>query len=190
MKKSNWSVLVTLMCAFTLAACGNTEDENDHDNHDNHAHGENHEENHENHNHGGEDLAAEGCEHMKDGPSQAVTAAAEASGTLEDVALAHTRVDITLADYMGMKGGFVRYEAAETGDYVFFVDSDVALEVRDDADAVVAFEEMGVAVDACAEVAVQHTIELEAGKSYKIVLGPTDAASVKIVSEHAGEHAE
>lgn len=190
MKKSNWSVLVTLMCAFTLAACGNTEDENNHDNHDNHAHGENHEENHENHNHGGVDLSEEGCLHMQADSSQMIAAVADESGSLENAAVKHKRVDITLADYMGMKGGFVRYEATETGDYVFFVDSDVALEVRDDADAVVAFEEMGVAVDACAEVAVQHTIELEAGKSYKIVLGPTDAASVKIVSEHAGEHAE
>jgi hypothetical protein len=127
---------------------------------------------------------------MKNGPSEAIDAAADDSGDLANAAFEHTRVDITLADYMGMKGGFVRYEAAESGDFAFFVDSDVALEVRDDADAVVSFEEMGIAVDECAEVAVQHTIELEAGKSYKIVLGPTDAASVKLVTEHAGEHAE
>lgn len=184
-------MLGMVLFGLSLSACGGGEEDNHDHNHDHANHDHNHEENHanhENHMHGGEELVAEGCEHMKDGPEQAATAVADGSATLEDITAEHTRIDVTLADYMGMKGGFVRYEAAESGDFVFFVDSDVAIEVldADNMDSAVAFEEMGVAVDECAEVAVQHTIEFEAGKSYKILLGPTDAELVKLVIEHGG----
>ncbi len=42
-----------------------------------------------------------------------------------------------------------------------------------------------MAVDACAEVAVQHTVELEVG-TYRLSFGPTEATTVTLVAEEAG----
>lgn len=187
MSKLNYALAP--LVALTFAACGGEDNhEENHANHEeNHA---NHEDNnHANHEHG--DVDEEACAHMANGPNTSVAAVADIGGALEDATAEHTRVDVTLAmDFEGQNGGYVRYEAAEAGDFVFFVDSDVAIALYDDADAEVPFEETGVMVDTCAEVAVKHVAELEAGASYKIELGPTDATEVRLVIEHGGEHEE
>lgn len=162
-------VQLSMVCAaLMLGACSD-----DHD-HDEEAHGS---------------VNEEGCEHMAGGPSKAVTAALELTGTIPDATAEHTRIDVTLVDgFEGKKGGYVRYEAAETGDFAFFVDSDVAVALLDDQGQPVAFEGAGAAVTECSEVALRYTAELTAGSSYRLKIGPTDAATARLVIEHdAGE---
>lgn len=160
-------VRMSMVCAaLTLGAC----DDHDHD-----------EEDHGN-------INEEGCEHMANGPSKAVTAVAALTGTVPDATAEHTRVDVALIDFEGAKGGYIRYEAAETGDFAFFVDSDATVALLDDQGQPVAFEGAGAAVNECSEVALRYTAELTAGSSYRIKIGPTDATTVRLVIEHdAGE---
>ncbi len=174
---SSLKYALALSFLFTTTACG------DEENHDNH------EENHENHD-SEENPHEEACLHMQNGPSEAITANAEKDlSALPDATKEHTRVDITLvtgADFGEDNGGYVRYEAEETGDYAIFVSADVALEITD-GDTTIAFEEEGEAVTECTEVSVANLVELEAGKSYQIKIGPTSETEVRLVIEH-GEH--
>lgn len=150
------------LLALAVAACG---DEHDHD----HEH---------------EDPTAEACEHAAEGPSRPVQAA-EADAAPAIQSYAHARVDITLLAGADGNGGSVAFNVGEAGDYLFFLTADVPLTFSDDAGAV-EIEETAV-VDACAVVAVSHTVELSPGV-VTLTFGPTDATEVGLVFEMAGEH--
>lgn len=155
---------MSMVCAaLGLGAC------DDHD-HDDEAHGS---------------VNEEGCEHMANGPNKAVAAVAALTDAVPDATAEHTRIDVTLVDgFEGKKGGYIRYEAAETGDFAFFVDSDVPIALLNDQGQPVAFEGAGASVNECSEVALRYTAELTAGSSYRIKIGPTDTAIVRFVIEH------
>lgn len=165
--------------AFVLAAslagfgCGDEHDHGDDHNHD-------HENNH------AHDPQEEGCEHMGDGPFADATAAADATGTLENVAVEHTRVNIALTDFETEKGGVVSFEAPEAGDYIFFLSDAVDISVASsDGTALVAEASEGESTLCPGVIAASHTYELAVG-TYTITLGPTSADSVGIVYEVAG----
>jgi hypothetical protein len=160
---------------LALLACGEADD-------DDHAHGT-----------GGAtaDAAAEtpdteGCEHMAEGPSAAVTAGADraAAGAIADD---HMRYDVTFVDRPdGRKGGLVTFAADETGDFHFFFDAAVPYQVADAAGTAVEVEESSPGTDTCSDIKQWDVVELEVG-TYTLTFGPTDAAGVKIVVEHGGE---
>jgi hypothetical protein len=128
----------------------------------------------------------EGCEHMVEGPSAAVTAGADAAsaGAIADD---HTRYDVTFVDLAGgQKGGAVTFAADETGDFHFFFDAAVPYQVADAAGTVVEIEESSPGTEACTEIKQWDIVELAVG-TYTLTFGPTDATGVKIVVEHGGE---
>lgn len=122
--------------------------------------------------------AAEACEHFADGPSQAVTAAATEADA-PSVTFAHTRVDIALVDFEGAMGGYVKYEADEAADFLFFLDSaDLPFELIGGS------FESSAEVDLCDEVAVALTADLAVGPVV-LKIGPTSATEVHLVVEEA-----
>lgn len=164
-----WSDAVrtpTRFAAFALAACALVACGDDHDDH------------------AADDPIAEACEHAADGPSRAVTAAApEAAPAIQSYA--HARVDITLLAETDGNGGSVAFNVAEAGDYIFFLTADVPLAFGDDAGGIAI--EATAAVDACAEVAVSHTVELDPG-IVTLTFGPTEATEVGLIFEAGGDH--
>lgn len=159
--------LLTLTFA-TLALTGCDDHDDDHD------HGHEH----------GEELAGEACEHTAGGPFEDVTATADASGA-PSVTFQHTAVNIALVDVEGGKGGVVEYNASAAGDLAFFLSADVPIAFENSAGEPLTIE-TSEAVDACAEVAVQHILEVEVG-SVRLVFGPTDASTVTLVAEAISE---
>jgi hypothetical protein len=140
----------------------------------------------------GEDLLAEACEHMQDGPFEDVTAAADRAAALPDVTYEHTSVRVALVDVAGGRGGFVAFRAAAAAGYVFFLSANVAFGVSDAAGAPVTLEQSRGDLGACAEVSVEHTVALEVG-TWTLSLGPTSETTVSLVIEeeggaHEGEH--
>jgi hypothetical protein len=134
---------------------------------------------------GAEDLDAEGCEHMKEGPFVDVSAGA-AAATAGEVKSDHHAYRVALTTG---QAGYVKYAAAAAGDHVFFLDANVPFAVQDDQGAAVAIEESVTDFTVCTEVAVKHTVELSAVGTYYLVLGPDAAATgVTIVVEAAGHH--
>jgi hypothetical protein len=162
---NNFSILALCAVALAATACGDDHDDHDHD-------------------HGGETLADEACEHTAEGPYRDVTATADAvDGPV--ASFEHTGVRIALVDVTGGKGGFVTFESAEAADFTFFLSAHVPLTVQDATGAPVVIEATAD-VDACAEVAVQYTAELGVG-TYRLSFGPTEATTVTLVAEAAGE---
>jgi hypothetical protein len=156
----------------TLAACGDDEEDASADEGNNHAHDEG-------------TLAEEACEHTAEGPFLDVTATAVAEGAPSGTA-EHTAVRVALATEGDGNVGYVSYEADEDGDFVFFLSQDLPFAILDGAGAEVEIEAT-TPVDTCGEVAVQHVAELSVGR-YLLRLGPTtEASSVSLVAEHAGE---
>ena len=168
--------LIVLLAAVSLFACGESDDNNhNHENHDNHEH---------NANHGTEVTPeADGCEHMVEGPEQAVTAAAAAADA-PSITETHTRYDITIAD----GSGFVALEVAEEGEWHFFFDKDVTLTITDSADAAVAAEETIDSVAECSEVAEGAAYDLGVG-TYVLTIetSETEVSMVPVPGDHAHE---
>lgn len=152
------------LAAIALTGCG---DDHDHD-----------------HDHEGEDPTAEACEHAADGPFEPVNAA-EADAAPAIQSFTHRRIDITLLAAGDVNGGSVAFNATEVGDYVFFLTADVPLAFAGDAGPI-EIEETA-AVDACAEVAVAHTVELSPGV-FTLTFGPTEATEVGLIFEAGGAH--
>lgn len=128
-------------------------------------------------------IDVEGCEHLKEGPPVAVTAAATAD-LAPAVDADHMRYDVALIDVTGGKGGFVKYAAPEATDYLFFLGADVPVQFLDAANAPVAPEESTTSSTVCTEIKGRHLIELAVG-TYAIKIGPTAQTSVGIVVEEA-----
>ncbi len=122
--------------------------------------------------------ATEACEHFAEGPAEAVTAAAT-EAEAPSVTFAHTRIDVALVDFEGGQGGYVKYEADEAADFLFFLGAaDLPFEVVGGA------FESSADVSECAEVAVALTAELEVGPVV-LKIGPTSATQVQLVVEEA-----
>jgi hypothetical protein len=127
----------------------------------------------------------EGCEHLQEGPSSAVTATL--TGTPPAVDDDHRRYDITLVDGTGGKTGSVSFAAAEATDYIIFTSADVALSVTSSSGAQVAIEESAKSSSECTEIKGRHVVPMTVG-TYTLTFGPTTASSVSIVIEHSHEH--
>lgn len=165
--------ILTLSALSTLAACGDDEEDASADEGNNNAHAEE------------GTLAEEACEHTAEGPFLDVTATAMAEGAPSATA-EHTAVRVALATEGDGNVGYVSYEADEDGNFVFFLSQDLPFAILDGAGAEVEIE-ASTPVDTCDEVAVQHVAELSVGR-YLLRLGPTtEATSVSLVAEHAGE---
>ena len=141
---------------------------------------------------------AEACEHLTEGPFEAITAVENplAPGP-PNAAVEHTRVDISFVDITGSTpnteggdfGGTVAFEATEATEYLFFLSAAVPLSVFDaTAGVFIPLENEVVGSELCSELATTHTYVLEVG-TYLLTFGPTDLTEVGMVHEEAGGHA-
>lgn len=141
----------------------------------------------EEHAHEEETPEAEACEHLQEGPAVAITALADPDGALPRGDEPHKRIDVTLADLDAQKGGYIAYEAAEAGEYLFFVNQTLTFKVMDAEGTEVALENSVTGSDLCTDIAVTHTVDLEVG-TYTLMFGPTDLTEVSFVAEHDEAH--
>jgi hypothetical protein len=136
------------------------------------------------------DPEADGCEHMIEGPSEAVTAVADMAADAPDIGEHHIRWEITLVDDgAGMFGGYVDLVVEEAGESVFFGDADIQLTLRDAAGNEVPLHDADDSITACTEVVASNTYELGVG-TYQLELGPSTESTFRVVVIPAGEHTE
>lgn len=137
--------------------------------------------------HGHENPNAEACEHLKEGPAVAVSAAAAASTDAAKIGNDHKRYDVTLVDVTGGKGGFVSFAAAKEGEYILFTSAPAKLNVKSAAMADVAAESSAASVTECTDVKGRHVYDLKVG-TYVIGIGPETADKVSFVVEASDAH--
>jgi len=135
-----------------------------------------------------ENVDVEGCEHLQEGPSTAVTATAATAGA-PAVKDDHRRYDVTLVDVTGGKGGSVTFAAAEEGDYVLFTSADVQVAITDANGQAVAPEASVKSSTECTEIKGRHTIPMKVG-THTLTFGPTTQTSVSLVIEPAAHDHE
>jgi hypothetical protein len=136
------------------------------------------------HDHEGEETPeAEACEHLVDGPAQAVDAKADPkTSDLADVSKSHTRFDVTLpADASGTYGGYVRFLAPAKGGYLVVANASTPLQVIDSAGAEVT-PTSAAATPACSAAKVQLGLNLDVA-TYLVKLGPAPQAKVGLLFE-------
>ena len=127
-----------------------------------------------------EDIYGEVCEHLEEGPSEAVTSTATADGAPE-VADNHTRYDIALTD----GAGFVSFNADEGGEFIFGGDdSSFDLTITDSTGAEVEIEE--TVAEPCEFASSALVADLEVG-SYTIEVSASSDL-LGLIIEHGGEH--
>jgi hypothetical protein len=132
---------------------------------------------------GGEEAptpADDGCEHMINGPSDALAAIAEPTGDAPDMVEHHVRYEITLAGDAAPYGGHVDLIMDEQGQFAIFVSPGVPLTVLDSSGEDVPPEAIETDVKACAEVSAGYTFELGVG-TYRLSLGPSEEPEVQVV---------
>lgn len=128
------------------------------------------------------------CEHMIEGPSQSLTAAAlDATSNIPVVDETHTRFDITLLDIDGTNAGKVDLAIAEAGEHILFLNAAVSLSVTDSTGSGVAAEAMQGDIAACNEVGASYTFDLGVG-TYTLDFESTQQGLVQLVIIPAGEH--
>jgi hypothetical protein len=131
----------------------------------------------------------EACEHLKEGPSAAVTATAATSGA-PAVSNDHKRYDITLPAGTGGNVGSVSFAVSEASDYILFTGANVPVKVTSSAGQEVAFEENATSSPQCGEVKGRYVVPLQVG-TYTLTFGPTTQSTVSLVIEetdHETEH--
>lgn len=137
---------------------------------------------------GGEEVstpADDGCEHMIQGPSAALTAIADAAGDAPDMVEHHVRYDVTLPGDAGLYSGYVDLIMDEPGEFVIFLGQGVPMAVSDSNGEDVLPEVIDTDVTECAEVSAGYTFDLGVG-TYRLSLGPSDDALVQVVVVDAG----
>jgi hypothetical protein len=134
------------------------------------------------------EVVEHGCLHGQFGPFVTVDAAAPGAATAPDVSAEHTAFNVNLIADAGAHVGEVELVAEETTDVAILIGPGVALTVVDAAGQPVEVEaERGIS---CAALTRAHVIEIEAGATYRLRLGPTAAAQALLVIEHAGHEHE
>lgn len=136
------------------------------------------------------DPSEDACEHMIEGPAESATAIDDMSADAPDIGEHHTRFDVTLVGDQSNPGsylGYVDLVVEETGESLIFLDADVPMQLWTAAGDEVAAEASDNAIDACTEVAISYTYDLEVG-TYLMQLGSTSADQVGVVVVLAGEH--
>jgi hypothetical protein len=159
---------IALLClaATSLAALGACGDD--------HAHG---------HTHADESVAEELCEHMADGPAQALTAVATQDSTDgPTISDDHVRYDITLIAVDGGNGGAVTFAAGAAGHHAIALGADIELQAFDAAGVEIAPHHRNTGSAICEEVAADLGFELAVGTT-TFVFGPTEATEVSVVIE-------
>lgn len=155
-------LLAALLLALNVGACDDAHDEHAHD-----------------------DVDAEICEHMADGPARAVVAATEPGGEPPEIGAPHTRYDLALGD--DGQGGFVGLVALPVGDdavRIVAVDRGVEVSALDTAGAPLPLTSSEANPD-CAGV-THHRFALPIGTAtLRFASGEHDQVRVVIESDHA-----
>ena len=127
------------------------------------------------------DSLAAACDHFEYGPFVPIQAAAEATGDLPDVSLAHHRYDVTLAtDAGGQHVAFLKFAADEAKHTWFLPNEDVPVALLAADGTPVALEAASAAEIDCDAAAKAAGAELEPG-TYTLRLGPTTQATLQLV---------
>jgi hypothetical protein len=128
----------------------------------------------------------EGCEHLEEGPFEAVTASAARDAAAPSVAPDHKAYTTTLP---AGAVGYVAFPAAEATDYVVFLDKPVPFAVFNSTGGAVTLTASADSSPECATIRGRHTFALQVGTAF-FGLGPNMGMPVNLVIEEAGGHEE
>lgn len=135
-----------------------------------------------------ESQSADACEHMVDGPFEAVSATIDAGEAGPALTETHTRYTIALsADPAdpGSRIGYVDVVVDEPGELSVYLDAPVPLSVTAPSGDELAAEASEDSIAECIEVAMSHTYDVTVG-TYRVRLGPTDREEASLVLITAG----
>jgi hypothetical protein len=120
-------------------------------------------------------LGLDACEHIVQPAARQVAAEADASAQLPIIEPEHVRLDVLLPD---AAKGFLRVEIDAAGEYGFFLDRTVLLQLTL-LDEPLVPEATGAGGE-CAEVQDAYPFDLDPG-AYRLDLGPSSESSVGLV---------
>jgi hypothetical protein len=141
--------------------------------------------------HGLEDIEAEACEHLDEGPFQPLAATATAADAPAGNET-HVSYEVSLVDLgEGSFGGFVAFDPPEAGEYYVFTDQPVELSFADASGATIAIESQCTS-SPCSETCgiVERRYQLDVGTERVVVAFAPGAVTETLLLFEAGEHAD
>lgn len=158
---------LAVVCVCVAPGLGGCSDDHDHD-----------------HDHG-EDVFAEFCEHIAEGPEVAVTASADADAAPAADA-AHTRYDVTLVDEgSGMFSGSLTRAIGSTDQIIALTEAVPYLVFDSEGNEVPFHHDLGAPAE-CTLIASARHFEMPIG-TVTLTFGPTDVQTFSMVVE-ASDH--
>lgn len=127
-------------------------------------------------------VEVEACAHLATGPFQDVIAGPD---PVTDLAIEIDDDDVAYRVELGTAGGYVFFGAGADAEYLFALDTDVAIAFTTQAGAPVEPIESRTSSDACDDIRAVHLVALDVG-TYFLELSP-DAATATIVVEQYPE---
>ena len=135
-----------------------------------------------------EEAAEHGCVHFQTGPFGEVTAAATA-GDAPEIHAGHELFVVTLVDFGGGHGGYLKLDMSEAGEVLFMLSKPVTVAVTTASGAAVAPAHSPDLSGVCSAIASASVHHLEAAGEYLIELGPSDGETkLDLLIEALGEH--
>lgn len=138
----------------------------------------------------GDDISIEEelCMHMAEDAVETISATemAEDAPLLEE---SHARTEV---DELSETHTYIRFEAGESGDYLFAFSEEVTVQFEDDSGNLIQVESLDTQ-DGCDDIYAIVTIELEVGTYYISISGDTEIIGVgfeNASAEHDHEHEE
>lgn len=128
----------------------------------------------------GDDVDAEACIHLDSGPFQDLVTSETRDSSAPGIADDHVAYTLELP---ASGTGYVFFGAGEAGDFAFFFDQAVDVELTDSAGAVVAPEETATSSPACGTIQLRNVWPLEVG-TYYLEVSSTAVPEVNVVVEH------
>ena len=132
--------------------------------------------------HATDDVFADACEHLANGPIEELTAASAASDQLPLLEAEHTRFDVSLPGDTTHEG-YVRFGADEAGEFWILAGSQVPLEFFQNDVPLTPEESLAQSAE-CAAVGAGVVYDLGPG-AYPLKIGPTSLATISLVVLHA-----
>jgi hypothetical protein len=139
--------------------------------------------------HAKESVEFEGCEHLAEGPSTAITAGDLETTTPPAVTNDHERFDLTLVAGEGGNVGRVEFASDGAGEQSFFLDAMVPLLVKSADGVEVTPNHLHSSSTECDDIRLWSVFDLTVG-TYWIDIGPTEVTEVSLVIEAGHGHAE
>lgn len=130
-----------------------------------------------------EEAAEHACTHFLTGAPQPVSATDQVGTATQEITPGHHLFAVTLTDFAGAKGGYLKFSPGEEMEIVLFSNRDMPIALEHATDGDLTPQEQLQQPETCVAISLVAAYHLEPDE-YALRLGPTSLNTVDLLVEH------